>query len=445
MRKMKFLTAAGLAAVLALGSAAVFADEVEELTQEENYLVSQMEETSAVITDLEAQEASLLGELDDLEAQIVKTMASVESLTAKVAALENQLAVTREKLAAAKQSQAEQYSGMKTRIQFLYENGGEAGWASLVLADGDVSEILNKAEYTQQMYAYDRKMLEQYDAIVTEVKELEQQELNEKSSLEVKKQEARDNQAHLEELQKETEAKYGDNQTQLAEKQAQIAQLTVQVLEVRDAKAAAIAQQEEAKRQAEAQYQAFLAAQQAYMYYSTAATGTGDGTGTAGYDYSGAAAAIGNGGADYSGAAYTDAASGGGTAAADTSGGGAAYTESSSGSSTGQAVLAYAQQFLGNPYVYGGNSLTNGVDCSGFVQQVYSNFGISTSRTSWDIENDGSAVSYNDVQVGDVLCYDGHVGIYAGDGQIINAIDDAHGIGYSDAKFDEVTTIRRYV
>ena len=54
-------------------------------------------------------------------------------------------------------------------------------------------------------------------------------------------------------------------------------------------------------------------------------------------------------------------------------------------------------------------------------------------------------MSYNDVQVGDVLCYDGHVGIYAGDGQIINAIDDAHGIGYSDAKFDEVTTIRRYV
>ena len=74
MRKMKFLTAAGLAAVLALGSAAVFADEVEELTQEENYLVSQMEETSAVITDLEAQEAFLLGELVDLEAQIVKAI-----------------------------------------------------------------------------------------------------------------------------------------------------------------------------------------------------------------------------------------------------------------------------------------------------------------------------------------------------------------------------------
>ena len=442
MKMMKFLTAAGLAAVLAIGSAGVFADEIEELTQEEDYLVSQFEDTSALISDLEEQEASLLGELDDLEAQIVKTMASVESLTAKVASLESQLAATREKLAAAKKSQAEQYSGMKTRIQFLYENGGEAGWASLVLADGDVSDILNKAEYTQQMYAYDRKMLEQYDAIVTEVRNLEQQEVNEKSSLEVKKQETKDYQERLEELQKETEAKYGDNQAQLAEKQAQVAELTVQILEVRDAKAAAIAQQEEAKRQAEAQYQAFLAAQQAYMYYSNAAVGNSDGTGTAGYDYSAAAAAIGNAGGDYSGGDYGGGDYSGGAAS---SGGGAAYTEAAGGSSTGQAVLAYAQQFLGNPYVYGGNSLTNGVDCSGFVQQVYSNFGISTSRTSWDIENDGASVSYNDVQVGDVLCYDGHVGIYAGDGQIINAIDDAHGIGYSDAKFDEVTTIRRYV
>lgn len=443
MKKMRILTAFGLAAVIAAGSIAVFADGVEELTQEENYLVSQIEETSAMISSLEEQEASLLGELDDLEAQIVKTMAGVESLTAKIAVAEQQLAETREKLAAAKQSQAEQYNGMKTRIQFLYENGGDAGWAALVLADGDASEILNKAEYTQQMYAYDRKMLEEYDATVTEVRELEQQVVNEKSSLEEKKQASKDYQARLEELQKETEKKYGNNQEELAQKQAEVANLTVQVLEVRDRKAAVIAQQEEARRQAEAQYAAYIAAQQAAYYYNNAAVGNSGGQTDAGYDAGYDAGGYVDTGYDMSGAASAIGYDAGG--GADGSGGGAAYTESSGGSSTGQAVLAYAQQFLGNPYVYGGNSLTNGVDCSGFVQQVYSNFGISTSRTSWDIENDGSAVSYNDVQVGDVLCYDGHVGIYAGDGQIINAIDDAHGIGYSDAKFDQVTTIRRYV
>ena len=73
------------------------------------------------------------------------------------------------------------------------------------------------------------------------------------------------------------------------------------------------------------------------------------------------------------------------------------------------------------------------------------NFGITTQRTSWGQETDGQAVSYNDVQVGDLIIYDGHVGIYAGDNQMINAIDEAHGIGYSDVKSGQITSIRRLV
>ena len=78
----------------------------------------------------------------------------------------------------------------------------------------------------------------------------------------------------------------------------------------------------------------------------------------------------------------------------------------------GQAIVDYACQFIGNPYVWGGTSLTNGADCSGFVQSVFAHFGIALPRTTWDMENAGTAVSYDQAVAGDIILYNGHVGIY---------------------------------
>lgn len=111
--------------------------------------------------------------------------------------------------------------------------------------------------------------------------------------------------------------------------------------------------------------------------------------------------------------------------------------------SSGEAVLAYAQQFLGNPYVWGGTSLTNGCDCSGYVMQIYAQFGVSLPHSSAAIRNYGTKVSYDDMQVGDVVCYNGHVGIYAGDGQIINALNKRAGICYTNVNYSPIVTIRR--
>lgn len=108
-----------------------------------------------------------------------------------------------------------------------------------------------------------------------------------------------------------------------------------------------------------------------------------------------------------------------------------------------QAVVDYACQFSGNPYVWGGTSLTNGADCSGFVQSVYAHFGVYLPRTSSAQRSAGYAVSYSEVQPGDIICYNGHVGIYAGNGQIINAQDPAHGIGLSSATYTSIVTVRR--
>lgn len=110
---------------------------------------------------------------------------------------------------------------------------------------------------------------------------------------------------------------------------------------------------------------------------------------------------------------------------------------------TGQAIVDYACQFIGNPYVWGGTSLTNGADCSGFVQSVFKNFGINLPRTSGEMRSSGTAVNYSDAMPGDIVCYDGHVGIYMGNGQIVNAINSRKGIGILSATYDDIITVRR--
>lgn len=109
----------------------------------------------------------------------------------------------------------------------------------------------------------------------------------------------------------------------------------------------------------------------------------------------------------------------------------------------GTEVAEYACKFIGNPYVWGGTSLTDGADCSGFVQSIYKNFGVELPRTTWDMEHIGREVNYEESMPGDLILYDGHVGIYIGGDQIVNAIDEQNGIGISSALSMEVITVRR--
>ncbi|MEG0829315.1 MAG: NlpC/P60 family protein [Anaerovoracaceae bacterium] len=106
-------------------------------------------------------------------------------------------------------------------------------------------------------------------------------------------------------------------------------------------------------------------------------------------------------------------------------------------------VVNYALQFVGNPYVYGGNSLTNGTDCSGFTKGVYAKFGISLPRTSGAQASVGKSVSYSEAKPGDLLCYPGHVGIYIGNGQIVHASTPATGIKIGSATYRSISSVRR--
>lgn len=120
------------------------------------------------------------------------------------------------------------------------------------------------------------------------------------------------------------------------------------------------------------------------------------------------------------------------------------------GLATGSEIVNYALQFVGNPYVYGGNSLTNGVDCSGFTQQVFGHFGIELPRTAASQASCGTRINVNDIQPGDLLFYDnggyiGHVSIYCGDGEVVHASNENTGITVSSVDYRTPVAAARYI
>jgi cell wall-associated NlpC family hydrolase len=119
--------------------------------------------------------------------------------------------------------------------------------------------------------------------------------------------------------------------------------------------------------------------------------------------------------------------------------------DNASGSDLGKQIAKYASQFIGNPYVAGGTSLTNGADCSGFTYAVYRDFGYSLPRTSYEQRSAGTSVSYSEAQPGDLICYDGHVAMYIGGGLIVHASTAKTGIKVSYATYREILSVRRII
>lgn len=122
---------------------------------------------------------------------------------------------------------------------------------------------------------------------------------------------------------------------------------------------------------------------------------------------------------------------------------GSSKSYSSPSGSGGSAVASYATQFVGNPYVYGGSSLTNGADCSGFVMSVYAAYGVSLPHSSSALRSVGYGVSQSEMQPGDIVCYSGHVGICIGGGQIVHASNKKDGIKISNAGYRKILAVRR--
>ena len=430
----------------------VSASREEELREEAAYTSSQLDATYSYINDLGAQIESLNAEIASLDQDLVNTIVNIEVLNTDISNKEAEIQKTRKNLKRAKANKEKQYEAMKLRIQYLYENGGSNAWYNLMLDSNDLSELLNKAEYTQKMYKYDRDALNKYVETIKEIKTLGVQLNGEKAELEDMKAEQEANQANLEVQisEKQSAANNASNEIAYAQQQANeyAALLEEQTAEIQRLEAERIAAEEEARRQAEAEAAAAAAAAAAEEANNQEedtdaedADGEEDYTEEDGtYEEDGSEDVVTD---EYGNVIDED------NTVEDTDYSESGSTDSSvSYSGSGSSVADYATQFVGNPYVYGGTSLTNGADCSGFVQSVYANFGVSLPRTSYDQMNVGTEVSYSEAQPGDLICYGGHVAIYLGGGRIVHASNSAPypagGIKISDnAAYRTILSVRR--
>lgn len=474
----KILTISLALAMSISPAASVYADREDDLRQEQAWTAEQLDAAYAQIDNMYARKQQLAAEINSLDADLVNVMVSIQTLENDIAAKESDINVTKGNIKKAEKGQKKQYAAMKKRIQYLYENGGDAAWFQMMLASDDLSDMLNKAENVQGMYDYDRESLEKYANTVKEIKNLKEKYQQEKAELEGMKQEQEAEQTNLQAAIDERRASSADCDNEIAyaqqmaneyaalieQQQAEIEQIQAEkeaariAAEQAAAEAAAAEEAARAEAEAEAEYDEDESEDNEYVENEDSEEdgtedideegGEYDDSEDGSYDESDES---GNDGVENEANNSNDGyENDNNEESGEESDGSQKESSSSSGSSysggSGSSVVDYATQFVGNPYVWGGTSLTNGADCSGFVQSVYNNFGVSLPRTSYEQQNAGREVSYSEAQPGDLICYGGHVAIYMGNGKIVHASNSRDGIKVSDnAAYRTILSVRRLV
>lgn len=356
------------------------------------------------INGLKDQQQTTADDIKNKSAKLDEILAAQKKLQTDITNKQAEIEQNQKDLAAAQEKQQEQYDAMKKRIQFMYENSAEDNiWTAIIESNG-ITDMLNRIEYVSDVYDSDRALMDSYQAAVEQVKEIG---------------------TKLDNDMNELTAMQDDYEKQQADVEAAIVALENQ----KEQYASQIAQ---AQQQAD-NYQNIITAQGKIIQEQEAAAAA-------------AAAAAARANSSSISPSYDGGGAGkGGSIASDYAAGGGKNPGASTGVS-GSSVVSYAMQFVGNPYVWAGNSLTNGVDCSGFVHEVYAHFGISTPRYSQAFKSVGQAVSFDNIQPGDVVVYPGHVAIYAGGGVIVEAQSTKAGITANrSVQCHTILAIRRLV
>lgn len=404
--KKRFIAAILISALTISHFQAISATTMSNARNAKEQAERELNDTNRQIQAIEEQQAILQGEIDEKDAELVNLLVNIGILEDELENKNKQLKQVKKDLAAAEETAANQYASMKKRIQFMYERGDNAMIEAL-LGSADMSDFLNRVEYVSDVYQYDRNLLNQYQMTVKQVADLKATVETEKAELEDMQEEYALQQKALETILAEKRTQMGDYDNQLATAQAaadeymQTIALQNQIIQEEERKI----REEEERRQREA-----------------AAAAAADPSGGSNAGGTGASAGVGNIGIG--------------------SAGGDANPEYVT-NVNGNAVVSYACQFIGNPYVWGGTSLTEGADCSGFVMSVFAKFGISLPHSSAALQGCGREVSYANAQPGDLICYSGHVAIYMGGGQIVHAQSTAVGITTSPATYRTIVAVRR--
>lgn len=436
MKKRILCLTLGLMLTISQAVPAGAASRKDQLKQDKAAAQSQLAAQESKINNLEDQKQTLSAEIDQLDSDLVNIMVEIEILDGELSDKEAQIEQTKADLAVAEENKQKQYEAMKKRIQYLYEKGGDDAWAQMLFQASDFTSLLNQAEYVQQMYDSDRNSLEEFKETVQQVKDLGDQLDSEKAELEEMNQEYQNRQASMQTQLEEKKATSSDYDAQIAQAQNQAAQYT-ELIRQQNAEIQKI-EEEEKKAAEEAAKKA--AAEAGKKSSSASGSNTGSGSSTSNKS---------NSNTSSNNASSNNTGSSSSAATSKDNGSSSSSSSGSSGSSvsynpTGQSVVNYACQFVGNPYVWGGTSLTNGADCSGFIMSVYAKFGVSLPHSSGAMAGCGRGVSYSEAMPGDIICYAGHVAIYMGGGQIVHASNAKDGIKISgNAAYRPIVAVRR--
>ncbi len=357
------------------------------------------------ISGLEDEQDLIEEQISDLNAEIVNTMASIGMLEDQIAEKEDQLAekgtqivdkqeqikVTEIEYNAAVEREEIQRQSMIDCARLVYENK-DVSYLNFILEGKGLSEILNQMDYIEKVYEYSMDRLNAYVEAKDQVHdlwdrlELEKAELEqERDGLELAKQELKADEAELQDLKADLNVKLDRKKKESANYEAEI---------------------KKAQREAAVAKTLLKQDQQKLKQLQAAQNAANKTIATTNYT---------------------------------------AIIDAASGSDLGKKIAKFACQYVGNPYVMGGTSLTNGADCSGFTYRVYQEFGYSIPRTSYQQRSAGTGVAYENAQPGDLICYDGHVAMYIGNGMIVHASSAKTGIKVSRAQYRTILAVRRII
>lgn len=397
-------------------SAATISDlqkDIEERQKNVEKEKSELDQVNKQIGKYKGAQADVGEEISELDEEMVSLLTDINLIEEAISDKEKDIEETQEDYDEAVETKDSQYESMKIRIKFMYERGDQS-YLQIFLAAQDMSDMMNKAHYVEELYEYDRKLLTEYEETVQRVAELWDTLEEEKSELETSKTELEEEQKYVEEVLAQKKTEYENYSVVLAKAKqeaaahtAKIKQETAQIRKLEEEEKKRREEEERKRKEEEERKKQELLASQ-----SAEGEETSDETEKTQRE-----------------------------------------TEEkketpkpvSSGGGKGQDIANYACKFIGNPYVAGGTSLTNGADCSGFVMSVYQNFGISLPRSSYAQASAGKGVSYSEAQPGDIIYYGGHVGIYIGNGQIVHASTERTGIKITSATYRSIITVRRIV
>lgn len=364
-----------------------------------------------------------------LEEELVRLLALKDILESDMEELKTQIQGADRDYRQAEEKRQRQYDILKKRIQFLYEEG-DITYLDILLKAKNIGDVVSQTEYFRQLYEYDQEIIQRYEKLKQEAAGKKELLEEKQSQLEVMEEENESQQKELEGFIAARQKESSSFALELEAAQARAAQAAGEVIrkteEIRILRARQ--EKERIRQEKERIRQEQESAGREPGSAGQASGAAGREPGAAGWEPGAAGREPGGAGRESGGA---------GTA-------GGRPVKSIGGTEFGRNVADYALQFVGNPYVYGGTSLTGGTDCSGYTQSVYRHFGVSIPRTSGEQAGFGREIPYEEMEPGDLVCYSGHVAMYIGGGRIVHASSRKEGIKVSnDPAYRTIVSIRR--